>query len=206
MATTRQSTEVRKEQIKEAVRMIIYEKGFKGLSIHNLSQKLGLSEGAIYRHFASKEQILFDIVRDVREEMIENLQQIALKDTPPEERLHEFMCYHIRYLLENQGITILLFTEATYQQDVELKKHLHDIFLSIKQYLSKIVIDGITLGIWDPGLSVESVATLYMSIPLTLNIEMNLQPHESFQHDFCERMYVLIRKVLEKKRDQNPVS
>ncbi len=186
--------------------MIIYERGFKGLSIHNLSQKLGLSEGAIYRHFASKEQILFDIVMDVRKEMIESMKKIALENTPPEERLHEFMCYHIRYLLKNKGITILLFTEATYQQDVELKRHLHDIFQSIKQYFSKIVIDGIALGIWDPDLSVESVATLYISIPLTLNIEINLQPHESFQHDFCERMYVLIRKVLERKTEQNPVS
>ncbi len=199
MATIRQSTEIRKEQIKEAVRMIIYEKGFKGLSIHNLSAKLGLSEGAIYRHFESKEQILFDIVMDVRKEMIENMRAIALKDTSPEERLHEFMCYHIQYLLNNKGITILLFTEATYQQDVELKKHLHDIFLSIKQYFSKILIDGITLGVWDANLSVESVATLYMSIPLTLNIEMNLQAHKGFHHDFCERMFILIRKVLEKK-------
>ena len=185
--------------------MIISEKGFKGLSIHNLSQKLGLSEGAIYRHFESKEQIIFDIVMDVRNEMVENMKKIALKDTSPEKRLHKYMCYHIQYLLKNKGITILLFTEATYQQDVELKKHLHDIFQSVKQYFSKIVIDGITLGIWDPDLSVESIATLYISIPMTLNIEMNLQSHKNFQYDFCERMFILIRKVLEKRTDLKSV-
>jgi AcrR family transcriptional regulator len=199
MTTIRQSTEIRKEQIKEAVRLLIHEKGFRGLSIHNLAEKLGLSEGAIYRHFASKEQIIFDIVQDVKNEMIERMKQIALKEAPPDRRLHDFMCYHIRYLIKNKGITILLFTEATYQQNILLRDHLHEIFQSIKQYFSKIVIDGITLGLWDAGLSVESMATLYMSIPLTLNIEMNLQPHEGFQHDFCERMYLLIRKVLEKK-------
>ncbi len=200
MTTIRQSTEIRKEQIKKAVRLIIREKGLKGLSIHNLSRKLKLSEGAIYRHFTSKEQIILDIVLDVKNEMIEKMKEIALQDTPPEKRLHTFMCYHINYLIKNKGITLLLFSEATYQHDVELKEDLHEIFRSIKQYFSKIIIDGITLGQWDTNLSVESVATLYMSIPLTLNIEMNLRPHKGFQHDFCEQMYLLIRKVLEKRK------
>ena len=131
--------------------------------------------------------------------MIEKMKEIALQDTPPEKRLHTFMCYHINYLIKNKGITILLFSEATYLQDVELKEDLHEIFQSIKHYFSKIIIDGITPGQWDTNLSVESVANLYMSIPLTLNIEMNLQPYKGFQHDFCEHMYILVRKVLDKR-------
>ncbi len=198
MARTRKSGIVRKEQIKKAVRLIIDEKGFKGLSTHNLAEKLGLSEGAIYRHFESKAQIISDIVGDVRKDMIVALQKVAMGSQSPKTRLKKFMCTHIRYLIKNKGITILLFTEATYQQDDTTKKELHEIFQLLKHYFSKIVTDGITEGIWDSNVSVEDLATLYMGIPMTMNIELNIHSGEAYQLDFCERMFTLILKVLEK--------
>ncbi len=200
MAITRQPGEVRKEQIKKAVRLIIDEKGFKGLSTHHLAEKLGLSEGAIYRHFESKAQIISDIVGDVRKDMIGALQQVALGGQSPEVRLKKFMCTHIRYLIENKGITILLFTEATYQQDEKTKNELHEIFQLLKRYFSKIVMDGINEGLWDSTISVEDLATLYMGIPLTMNIELNIRSAKKHQLDFCERMFVLILKVLSKRQ------
>lgn len=198
MARTRQSGVVRKEQIKKAVKLIIDEKGFKGLSTHHLAEKLGLSEGAIYRHFESKAQIISDIVGDVRKDMIGALQKVAMGSQPPKRRLKKFMCTHIRYLIENKGITILLFTEATYQQDDATKKELHEIFKLLKYYFSKIVTDGISEGIWDDTLSVENLATLYLGIPLTMNIELNIHSGEAYQLNFCEQMFTLILKILEK--------
>ena len=37
---------------------LIAEKGIQGLTIKNLSKKIGISEPAIYRHFDSKSSIL----------------------------------------------------------------------------------------------------------------------------------------------------
>lgn len=199
MAKTRESGEVRREQIKQAVRLIIDEKGFKGLSTKNLAKKLGLSEGAIFRHYESKAQIIADIVADVRKDMIGALQEVAMSNRTPEKRLRKFMCTHIQYLIQNKGITILLFTQATYQQDAETKKELHEIFQLLKQYFSKIVSDGITIGIWDPDVSVENLATLYMGIPMTMNIELNIHSGEDYPRDFCEQMLILILKILEKE-------
>jgi len=199
MAKTRETGEVRREQIKQAVRLIIDEKGFKGLSTKNLAKKLGLSEGAIFRHYESKAQIIADIVADVRKDMIGALQEVAMSNRTPKKRLREFMCTHIQYLIQNKGITILLFTQATYQQDAETKKELDEIFQLLKHYFSKIVVDGITLGIWNADVSVENLATLYIGIPLTINIELNIHSGEDYQLDFCEQMFILILKILEKK-------
>ncbi len=192
MAKTRQPTEVRRAQIKEAVQQIIFEKGFKGLSIHNLSKELNLSEGAIYRHFESKEQIILDIVKDVRDQMIYKLEEIANSSLPAGKRLEDFMCYHLQYLIKNKGITILLFTEATYQQNNKLKNKLREIFQAIKDAFKKIIKDGVDNGEWSSSLAVESMAILYMSIPLTLNIEINLGLDHNIQDNFCDQMYQLI--------------
>jgi hypothetical protein len=54
-------------------------------------------------------------------------------------------------------------------------------------------------GVWNDSLDIDNVATLYMGIPVLLNIEMTLNPDAQKQEKFCENMIRLIKKVLEKK-------
>ncbi|HDO27684.1 MAG TPA: TetR/AcrR family transcriptional regulator [Bacteroidetes bacterium] len=131
----RASGPVRKKQIKKATLDIIYNEGLKNLSTRNLEQHVHLSEGAIFRHFHSKSEIILSIMEDVKNDLLVELQHIANKKTSPERRLQEFICYHVKYLKENKGVTILLFTEAAYQNNDLLKKQLNEFFRLIKRAL-----------------------------------------------------------------------
>jgi len=192
----RASGTVRKRQIKKATLDIIYNEGLKNLSTRNLAQHIHLSEGAIFRHFHSKNEIILSIMEDVKNDLLVELQHIANKKTLPEKRLEEFTCYHIKYLKNNKGVTILLFTEAAYQNNDLLKKQLNEFFRLIKQYFGKIIHDGIAQKMWNCALSVDSLATLYMGIPITLNIELNLNPEVFTYKNFCGQMLVLIKRAL----------
>ncbi len=192
----RASGTVRKKQIKKATLEIISGEGFKNLSTKNLASHVHLSEGAIFRHFHSKNDIILSIFSDVKDDLLKSLQKIAEKQTPPQKRLEEFMRFHIKYLKLNNGVTILLFTEAAYQNNNLLKKQLNQFFWLIKQYFGKIIHDGIALGIWNSTLSVDTISSLYIGIPITMNIEMNLIP-EIFSYDnFCSQMFLLISRLL----------
>ncbi len=195
----RQPTEIRQEQIKKAVLEIIATEGLQKLSTRNLAHRVGISEGAVFRHFASKRDIILGIMEDVRKDLQETLRRIATSAKNPDERLFDFLCAHIQYLLKNKGITILLFSEAAHMNDAELKSHLREILMEQKQLVSKIFQDGIVEGGWDPGLQVENVAMLYMGIPITLNIEMVLNPTGIQTENFCNRMKLLLDRVLKKK-------
>jgi AcrR family transcriptional regulator len=194
----RQPTEIRQEQIKKAVLEIIATEGLQNLSTRNLAHKVGISEGAVFRHFATKRDIILGIMEDVRTDLQGSLRRISLSNNHPDERLFEFLCAHIQYLLRNKGITILLFSEAAHMNDAELKSHLREILLEQKQFVSKIIQDGIVEGHWDPELNVENVAMLYMGIPITLNIELVLNPRGLQTENFCQRMKCLLERVLRK--------
>jgi hypothetical protein len=94
---------------------------------------------------------------------------------------------------------ILLFSEATHMNDRELKKRLRNILLTQKQYVSKIIQDGIVEGRWDGELRVENVATLYLGIPITLTIELILSSEGVETDHFCQRMICLLERILEKR-------
>ncbi|MDK2908603.1 MAG: hypothetical protein PWR20_170 [Bacteroidales bacterium] len=194
----RQSSEVRQEQIKQAVLDIIYTEGLKNLSTRNLAQRIGLSEGAIFRHFPTKKSIIFSIINDVQKDFVGKLRMIATSNEQPQKRLEDLLCFTVKYLTENKGITLLLFSEASHNNDEELKQSLMQIFNTQKKMVSKVILDGIAAAIWDESIPVENVAMLYMGIPVSLNVELVLNNGALDTNNFCSRMLLLINKMLMK--------
>jgi AcrR family transcriptional regulator len=194
----RQSTEIRQEQIKQAVLDIIFTDGLKNLSTRNLAKKIGMSEGTIFRHFPTKQDIILSIIKDVQDEFIGSLRTIANSNQKPEKRLNDFLCKTVEYLTDNKGITMLLFSEASHNNDATLKSNLEQIFNNQKKLVSKIILDGIALGQWDESIAVENVAMLYMGIPVSLNIDLVLSGGEFHIDNFCSKMMQLLLKILNK--------
>ena len=200
MAAERLDTETRQGQIKKAVLEIISSEGIGKLSTRNLAAKIGVTEGALFRHFSSKKEIMLSILDDVKNELLVEQERITYSSSlTAEQKLFDFLCRHITYLIENKGITILLFSEAAHMNEPLLKKGLREILLTQKEYISRIIKQGMNEGVWDKSLNVENAATLYMGIPISLNIEMILNPGAQKQKKFCDNMICLIKKALEKK-------
>lgn len=93
---------------------------------------------------------------------------------------------------------MLMFSEASHNNDTVLKESLQPIFNNQKKLVSKIILDGIALGIWDEAIPVENVAMLYMGIPVSLNIELVLTGGEFHIDNFCSKMMQLMLKMLKK--------
>ncbi|AMC11099.1 hypothetical protein Lupro_07490 [Lutibacter profundi] len=192
----RLSTETRQAQIKEATLDIISNEGLAKLSIKNLAAKVGVSEGAIYRHFKSKRGILLSIIKDVYNNLVVNQKEVANSNMVPSIKLFTFFCKQIKYLIHNKGITILLFTEATHANDSELKEKLLQILKSQKLLLIQIVQEGISHGLWNKNIDVNDFATIYMGIPIILNIELVLNKKDFNHEAFCNKMFVLLERIL----------
>jgi len=195
---SRESTDVRQEQIKKAVLDIIADEGLQNISTRNLAKKIGLSEGAIFRHFPTKRDIIKGIMDDVAKDLIGSLRNIALSPVKTEEKLFKYLCKNVNYLKENRGITILLFSEATHLGDKDLKDKLNQILVEQKQFIIKIINDGIAEGVWDKKVNAEDIAIIYMGIPITFNIELVLNKTGLNSDNFCKRMYTLILRTLKK--------
>jgi AcrR family transcriptional regulator len=194
----RQNTDIRQEQIKQAVIEIISTDGLKNLSIRNLAQRIGMSEGSIFRHFKSKKDIILSIFNDVQDNFIGELKRIAWSDDEPSIRLFKYLAATIKYHLDNKGTNMLLLSEAFYNNDPELKKRLEQIFHDQKQFVTKIVMDGIKEGIWAKNVQVENIALIYMGIPVSMNIEMLLGGESINFENFCNHMTQLLLKMLQK--------
>lgn len=194
----RKSGDQRREEIKNSILEIVSTEGMHKLSTRYLATKVGVSEGALFRHYPTKKAMIEDIIRDVNNEMINRLKNIAAEDSSPEYRLDRYITFTLDYLYQKRGITLILFTEASYQNDEGLKHTLDTIYKSQIHYFQEIVLDGISKGIWNNNIDVDDLAHLYMGIPITLNIELVLEK-DNFDHSlFTVKMKKLIFKILSK--------
>lgn len=192
----REATEKRRKQIKKAVLKIIAKEGLHNLSIRNLAKQVGITEGAIFRHFKSKRAIIISIMDDVKEELMSDLRMIAKSSLPAEERLFKYLNCHIEYIVKNKGISVLLFSEAAHLNHKAIRARLRSILSEQESLIRGIVQDGINEKIFKQLNNVKDITVLYMSIPIALNVEMIFNKPDVTVKNFSERMFNLIIKIL----------
>ena len=88
MADLRRSTEVRQVELTDAALHIIATRGIAALTTRSLAEQVGLSSGAIFRHFASIDALIEAVVARVELVMESTFPSSEL---PPRERLDRFV-------------------------------------------------------------------------------------------------------------------
>lgn len=192
----RQSTIIRQEQIKQSVLDIIHEDGINKVSIKNLAKRTGISEGAIFRHFSSKSEIIYSVIKDVQNNFIGNLRHVIRSKYNCHEKLKLFIEETINYLTDNKGVTMLMLAEATQNTDNQIKETLLNIFNSQKEYFEFIISEGIKKNSWSPELSLQEISDFYMGIPISLNVEIILKRETINKKTYTNKILKTLLKLL----------
>jgi AcrR family transcriptional regulator len=77
MPQVREHTAVRRQQIVDAARKTIIERGSENITIKALADAVGISEGAIYRHFNQKQDVLLLLIDDVGDNLLNDLKYVG---------------------------------------------------------------------------------------------------------------------------------
>lgn len=80
-----------REQILDEALKLFSEKGIKETTIRDIAKAVGITEGAIYRHFESKDQIVYELFERYSDELYESLKKVLEKHTGTEERFKKMV-------------------------------------------------------------------------------------------------------------------
>ncbi len=108
MAMERRSTEHRRAEIADAALRLIATRGIAELTTRLVAEAVGLTTGALFRHFGSIDEILCAVVDRV-EQLLRSTYPPA--DLPPVERLERFVDARAATVGENVGILRLVLSE-----------------------------------------------------------------------------------------------
>jgi len=108
MGASRRTSEVRQVELTDAALHIIATKGIAALSTRSLAEQVGLSSGAIFRHFPSIDALLDAVVSRVEAVLESTLPAATL---PPVERLERFVEARSAAVGNQLGILRLVLSE-----------------------------------------------------------------------------------------------
>jgi AcrR family transcriptional regulator len=127
MTTTAQSGNLR-DAILETARKLFATEGYQSVSMRRIGQDAGCSPMAVYRHFASKQELLLSICEESFAHMFRNLER-PHPDLPLVEQLRFRIGIFIRFCVAHPSHYRLAFLDAAFAGvDIPSRRCLRDHF------------------------------------------------------------------------------
>ncbi len=127
----------RREIILQEAAHLFREKGYQATNLRELAKRSGIQGGSIYHHFASKQEILFQLMDHTMTDMIDSLSAAIRSSDCPAEKLRRAVHFHIEYHITGP--------DQTYITDDELRNLEPDNYLKViaKRDRYQQIIEGI---------------------------------------------------------------
>jgi len=152
----------RREELLRAATRVFARKGYRAASISDVIKAAGVARGTFYLYFRSKQDILFAVIDDLREQQklfIAQLSEEQGRETYPEPRelaRQEFLAW-LRFYDERRDALKILLREANLI-DAALEPKRAEVRRGIVRYLSKRIHRLQSMGVYQEKLSPEIVS------------------------------------------------
>ncbi len=166
MRAEKTNTEVRKEQIAEAAMDLISAEGLTALSIAGIAERVGIVPSAVYRHYASKEEVLDAVLALLRERMLGNVGDICGRTSGALDRLQLLLVRQITMLVETPAFPHVIFAQFSQAGSPGRWSSLHDTMNAYLQEIAKIIRQGQEEGAIRREISPQSAAVMFIGLVL----------------------------------------
>ena len=143
----------RQLEIIEATGKILTASGANGLTIKNLAKEMQFSEGAIYRHFSSKEEIIIMMLKYLKT----NISKILSNLTKTGDVEKDFVIFFTRlslYFKKNPYFVVTVFSEGLMDESDKINNEISGLMTLTSSHLEQILQEGQKQGTF-----IQSVAS-----------------------------------------------
>lgn len=88
-------------EIRKKAALLFSEKGYQECTLADVSKAAGITKAGIYHYFTTKEDLLFHVLYNYMDGVLEKAKANFALKAPPEEKIRRFIRSHIEYLDEN---------------------------------------------------------------------------------------------------------
>jgi AcrR family transcriptional regulator len=160
----RKDTLIRQKEIVLAARKLIVKYGSENVTIKKMAHEIGVTEGAIYRHFNSKKDILSFLIDDIEETLIGDIAKNYSGKVGSISSLAKILMEHITSIEQRRGVTFQVIAEIISFGDEQLNTKVYNVINNYVAHIKDILSEGIKSGIISPDIDVDAVAKLYFGM------------------------------------------
>lgn len=128
----------------------------------DLAVAVGVTQGAIFKHFPSKDAIWLAAVVWVREQLMSTLEAAASAAGSPMSALGAVFKAHIAFVLAHPGVPRLIFHELQRPADSPIKQEVRALLKDYRKLLRRLLDAAASQGKVSPEVDLDAAATLFV--------------------------------------------
>jgi AcrR family transcriptional regulator len=144
----------RRELILAAATRRFAEYGFEATTVRQIADDVNILSGSLYHHFATKEEILEEIVRDAILNSRDDAQRITALPLDAEQRLVALIMLDLNRLTANQEVYAIVFNERKFFRRSAYFKYLAQAKKAAYDAWHSVLADGVEEGLFHAELDI----------------------------------------------------
>ena len=152
----------RKAATVRAVLMLAAEQNPSDITTSAIAQKMGLTQGALFRHFDSKDSIMETVMSWVADSILNRIETAAQNESSPLAALRAVFMTHIQFVFENPGVPRLLLSELQRPGITKPKEQTKIMLTSYKTKLIQILETAIARKELPPELDIKIAVVMFI--------------------------------------------
>ncbi len=130
------SASERREVTVQAVITLASEQNPGSITTADIAERMKVTQGALFRHFPSKEAIWQAVMSWVAEQLMARVDKVIRDESAPMVALEGIFMAHIKFVVDHPGVPRMLFGELQHAKDTPAKKTARGL---IQEYGERIV-------------------------------------------------------------------
>ncbi len=164
----------RKHSIVVSALEIIDILGIDGLSLRELAKRQGIVEGALYKHFKSKDEILLAVINYHARHDLNIMSTIENSNTTPKESIMFFIKSFAELFESEPAMTCIVSSYEVLLDDSSVVKRVKEIFTSRSDYLTHLVEKGQKEGSICADFSGEDLSDMIIGLLRTITLKWRM--------------------------------
>lgn len=148
----------------EAVLELAAHQNPSDITTNAIARHMGVTQGALFRHFPSKEAILESVMDWVADRLLARIDKAAKGAPAPLQALEAMFMAHIAFFAEHPGVPRMLFGELQRAEMTAPKRMAQKMLLRYRELLVTLIDDGKAQGQLAPQTDTAAAATLFLGM------------------------------------------
>jgi AcrR family transcriptional regulator len=178
----------------EAVIELAAEQNPNDITTAAIAKRMGLTQGALFRHFPNKDAILQAVMEWVAERLLARVDKAVRVAPSPLAALEGMFMAHVEFVIEHPGIPRMLFGELQRTQETGSKRIVQTLLHRYGERLRRLLDEGKTLGELDAHLDTEASAILFIGTIQGLVMQSLLAGNLGHIRDDAPRIFAIYRR------------
>lgn len=192
--TPRLATEARQTEIVAAALRLAQQRSPALITTTELAQAVGVSQGALFKHFESKEAIWLAAMQWVAEHLLDTIAAAAEQADEPLDALRRVFHAHVDFVATYPGVPRLIFHELQQPEDSPLKEAVRGLMKGYRQLLLKLLKQALQQGQVAADLDAPAAATMFLGVLQGLVMQSMASGHVAPMRSEAPRIFELYQR------------